>query len=81
MQHQEIAPARIITTHCDRRDGTRSVAIECPFCVNKRTGRSGVHIHGWPLDEESPGVRQAHCADGSAQGRSYRLVLDEETSA
>lgn len=76
MQHDHIALARIITTHCDRRDGTRSVAIECPFCVNRRTGRSGVHIHGWPHDEESPGVRQAHCAD--AQGRSYRLVLDAE---
>ncbi|WP_078326253.1 hypothetical protein [Mycobacteroides salmoniphilum] len=81
MKNDEIACARVITVHRDRRDGTRSVAVQCPFCVNRRTRRPGVHIHGWPLDDESPGVREAHCVDGSAQGRPYRLVLDDEASA
>lgn len=76
MQHDEIASARIITTHIDRRDGIRSVAVECPFCVNRRSGRPGVHMHGWALDDDEPGLRLAHCVD--AQGRSYRLVLDAE---
>ena len=81
MHDTEIAPARIITTHIDRRSGVRQVAVECPYCRNRRTGKPNVHFHGWPLDGQPPGVRLAHCAGDDARGRSYRLVVDEKASA
>ena len=61
------------------RGGVRTVAVACPFCPPTPRGKPRTHIHGWPDDEQQPGVRVAHC-DGAAR-RSYRIELPASAAA
>lgn len=59
--------AHVVHVSVGRR-GQRTVTVRCPYC--ERT-----HVHGWPLNDATPGTRQAHCHDrADGEHRSYRIV-------
>ena len=66
--------ATVVAVTRDRR-GVRCVTVACPFCPPNHNGRPRTHTHGWPDDSPEVGHRNAHCAEGRADSRGYRIVL------
>jgi hypothetical protein len=49
--------AEVVTVGTTRRGG-RVVTVRCPHCTK-------LHVHGWPVGDAEPGMRNAHCLNAA----------------